>query len=298
MFSRRHPYLYFLLTLSSIASISFIVISLIVLIGVKSTARLDILDAKDKVGVVEIKGFIGDPIETIKDIKEYREDSTIKAIVLRIDSPGGGVGASQEIYREVQRTLSEKTVVASLGAVAASGGYYVAAGAKGIIANSGTLTGSIGVVMGFTDIQELLQKIGVTPFVIKSGEFKDMGSPLRTMTNSEKNILQNFSDQVHKQFIAAIAEGRGLEYEKVAAIADGRLISGENAQQLGLVDRLGNIEDAIEWAGQLGGISGKPTVVYSTDKRTTFIRRITETAVQEIIKSLSALRLFVGYVMQ
>lgn len=297
MFSRRHPYLYFLLTFSSIVSISFIVISLIVLIGVKSATRTDILDAKEKVGVVELKGFIGDPLEIINDIREYRVDSTVKAIVLRIDSPGGGVGASQEIFREVQRTLSEKTVVASLGAVAASGGYYVAAAAKGIVANPGTLTGSIGVVMGFTDIQELLQKIGVTPVVIKSGEFKDIGSPLRTMTNPEKAILQNFSDQVHKQFITAIAEGRGLEYEKVASIADGRLISGENALQLGLVDRLGNIEDAIEWAGQLGGISGKPAVVYSKDKKSTFIKRLTEASVQEITKSLSALRLFAGYVM-
>ncbi len=252
MFSRRHPYLLFLLIFSSIVAVSAIVISLVVLTGIKYSTQNDISDAGEKVGVIEVKGLIADPHDVIQDIRKYREDNSIKAIVLRIDSPGGGVGPSQEIFREVQKTLQDKIVVASLGSVAASGGYYIAAAASGIVANPGTLTGSIGVIMGFTDFQGLLQKIGITPVVIKSGQYKDIGSPVRSMTDPEKIILQTFSDQVHRQFITAIAEGRHLEYEKVASVADGRIMSGENALELKLVDRLGNLEDAIEWAGQTG----------------------------------------------
>jgi protease IV len=297
MFSRRHPFLHFILIFSTIASISAILISLIVLAGIRYSVQDEISNAEEKVGVIEVKGFIADPHDTIQDIRRYREDKSIKAIVLRIDSPGGGVGPSQEISREVQRTLPDKKVVASLGTVAASGGYYVASAASGIIANPGTLTGSIGVIMGFTDIQGLLEKIGVTPIVIKSGQYKDIGSPARSMTESEKTILQTFSDQVHRQFISAVAEGRHLEYEKVASVADGRIISGENALELGLVDRLGNLEDAIEWAGQLGGITGKISAVYTRDKKHTFIKRLAESSLHEILSQLSNYHLFAGYLL-
>ena len=297
MFSRRHPYLLFLLIFSSIVAVSAITISLVVLTGIKYSTQNDISDAGEKVGVIEVKGFIADPHDVIQDIRKYREDNSIKAIVLRIDSPGGGVGPSQEIFREVQRTLQDKIVVASLGSVAASGGYYIAAAASGIVANPGTLTGSIGVIMGFTDFQGLLQKIGITPVVIKSGQYKDIGSPVRSMTDPEKIILQSFSDQVHRQFITAIAEGRHLEYEKVASVADGRIMSGENALELKLVDRLGNLEDAVEWAGRLGGITDKVSAVYTRDKKHTFIRRLAESSLHEILSQLSAYHLFAGYVL-
>jgi protease IV len=297
MFSRRHPYLHFLLIFTSIVSVSAIGISLIVLAGIKLSTQNEISDAEEKVGVIEVKGYIGDSHDTIQDIRRYREDSSVKAIVLRIDSPGGGVGPSQEIYREVQRTLQDKKVIASLGAVAASGGYYIAAAASDIVANPGTITGSIGVIMGFADIQGLLQKIGITPVVVKSGQYKDIGSPVRTMTDAEKTVLQTFSDQVHRQFITAIAEGRHLEYENVASIADGRILSGENAHELGLVDRLGNLEDAIAWAGQMGGITGKVSAVYAKDKKHTFIKRLAEFSLHEILSQLSAYHLFAGYVL-
>jgi protease-4 len=287
-----------MLFFSSIVSVSAIVISLIVVMGIKYSTQDDISDAEEKVGVVEVKGYIADPQDTIQDIRRYREDKSIKAIVLRIDSPGGGVGPSQEISREVQRTLlQDKKVIASLGAVAASGGYYIASAASGIVANPGTITGSIGVIMGFTDIQGLLQKIGVTPVVVKSGEYKDIGSPVRTMTDAERTLLQTFSDQVHRQFITAIAEGRHIEYEKVASVADGRILTGENAHELGLVDRLGNLEDAIAWAGEMGGITGKVSAVYAKDKKHTFIKRLAESSLHEIMSQLSAYRLFAGYVL-
>jgi protease-4 len=151
--------------------------------------------------------------------------------------------------------------------------------------------------MGFTDIQGLLQKIGVTPVVVKSGEYKDIGSPVRTMTDAERTLLQTFSDQVHRQFITAIAEGRHLEYEKVASVADGRILTGENAHELGLVDRLGNLEDAIAWAGEMGGITGKVSAVYAKDKKYTFIKRLAESSLHEIMSQLSAYRLFAGYVL-
>jgi protease-4 len=287
-----------MLFFSSIVSVSAIVISLIIVMGIKYSTQDDISDAEEKVGVVEVKGYIADPQDTIQDIRRYREDKSIKAIVLRIDSPGGGVGPSQEISREVQRTLlQDKKVIASLGAVAASGGYYIASAASGIVANPGTITGSIGVIMGFTDIQGLLQKIGVTPVVVKSGEYKDIGSPVRTMTDAERTLLQTFSDQVHRQFITAIAEGRHIEYEKVASVADGRILTGENAHELGLVDRLGNLEDAIAWAGEMGGITGKVSAVYAKDKKHTFIKRLAESSLHEIMSQLSAYRLFAGYVL-
>jgi len=299
MFSRKHPYLHFLLIFSSIVSVTSIVISLIVMVGLKFSNQnsMDISNSDEKVGVIEVKGLISDPQETIQDIRRYREDKSIKAIVLRIDSPGGGVGPSQEITRELTKTIQFKKVIASLGAVAASGGYYIASASSGIIANPGTITGSIGVIMGYTDIQGLLQKIGITPVVIKSGLYKDIGSPVRSMTDAEKNILQTFSDQVHRQFITAIAEGRHIEYEKVASIADGRVMSGESAVELGLVDRLGNLEDAIEWAGQLGGITGKVSAVYTKDKKRTFIRRLAESSLHEILSFLSSNHLLAGYVL-
>ena len=297
MFSRRHPYLHFLLIFSTIVSVSAIIISLIVLVGIKYATQNDISDAEEKVGVIEVKGYIGDPQETLQDIRRYREDNSIKSIVLRIDSPGGGVGSSQEIFREVQRTLQDKNVVASLGAVAASGGYYIAAAASGIVANPGTITGSIGVILGFTDIQRLLQKIGITPVVVKSGQYKDTGSPVRSMTDDERILLQGFSDQVHRQFITAIATNRHLEYDKVAAVADGRILSGENAHELGLVDRLGNLEDAIAWAGEMGGITGKVSAVYAKDRKLTFIKRLAESSLHEVTSQLSAYHLFAGYVL-
>lgn len=287
-----------MLFFSSIISVSAIVISLIIVMGIKYSTQDDISDAEEKVGVIEVKGYIADPQETIQDIRRYREDKSIKAIVLRIDSPGGGVGPSQEISREVQRTLlQDKKVIASLGAVAASGGYYIASAASGIVANPGTITGSIGVIMGFTDIQGLLQKIGITPVVVKSGEYKDIGSPVRTMTDAERTLLQTFSDQVHRQFITAIAEGRHIEHEKVASVADGRILTGENAHELGLVDRLGNLEDAIAWAGEMGGITGKVSAVYAKDKKYTFIKRLAESSLHEIMSHLSAYRLFAVYVL-
>jgi protease-4 len=185
---------------------------------------------------------------------------------LRINSPGGGVGPSQEIHREVLKARERKKVIASIGSVGASGGYYVACASDLIIVNPGTITGSIGVVMEFSNVEELLKKIGLRSYVIKSGRHKDIGSPLREMTSEEKSILQGVIDSVHSQFIRAVAEGRNMEERKVREIADGRIFSGEQAKELGLVDRLGGLQDAIEIAAEMVGIKGKPTVIYPKKK--------------------------------
>ena len=193
---------------------------------------------------------------------DYAEDASIKAIVLRIDSPGGGVVASQEIFNAVKNAKKEgKKVVASMGSVAASGGYYVAAAADRIVANPGTLTGSIGVKMEFASVEKLLEKIGVKGMVVKAGEYKDIGSPFRDMTEQEQKLLQGVIDDVHSQFIEAVAEGRGLPSTDVKAIADGRIFTGRQALALKLVDEMGDLADSIRVAGRLAGIKGKPNVV-------------------------------------
>jgi protease-4 len=220
----------------------------------------------DRIAVVEIKGVIADSTSIIEEIHQYLEDTGVKAIVLRIDSPGGGVGPSQEIYQEVKRARKKKKVIASMGSVAASGGYYVACASDLIVANPGTITGSIGVVMEFTNLEELLKKIGIRGVVLKAGEHKDIGSPLREMTPQDKKIMQEVIDNVHQQFIQAVAESRKMEREKVMGVADGRIFTGEQAQKLGLVDRMGNLQDAIEIAAQMGGIVGKPSVIYPRRK--------------------------------
>lgn len=216
----------------------------------------------DKIAVVEIRGVIAQSSGIIEEIHQYLEDDSVKAIVLRIDSPGGGVGPSQEIHREVLKAREKKKIVTSMGSVAASGGYYVACASDLIVANPGTITGSIGVLMEFTNIEELFKKIGIKGVVLKSGEHKDIGSPFREMTPEEKRIIQEVIDNVHQQFIKAVAEGRKLEQSKVAQIADGRILTGEQAKQLGLVDQIGNLDDAIDATAKLVGIEGKPNVVY------------------------------------
>ena len=220
----------------------------------------------DKIAVVEIQGVITQSSAAIEEIHQYLEDGGVKAIVLRIDSPGGGVGPSQEIHREVLKAKQQKKVVVSMGSVAASGGYYIACASDLIVANPGTITGSIGVVMEFTNLEELLKKIGVKGVVIKSGEYKDIGSPFREMTVDERKIMQNVIDNVNQQFIQAVAEGRKLDRNKVAGIADGRIFTGEQAQRLGLIDRIGNLQDAIDITARMVGIEGKPTILYPRQK--------------------------------
>jgi protease-4 len=180
--------------------------------------------------------------------------------VIRIDSPGGGVAPSQELYEEVVRLREVKPVIASLGNIAASGGYYVAAATSLIVAAPGTLTGSIGVIMDFRQLQGLAEKIGITDQVVKSGPYKDIGHPLRPMTDNERKLLQGMVDDVFQQFVDAVATGRHLDPARVRALADGRLYSGSQAKEAGLVDELGGLNTAVRLAWERGGQTGEPRV--------------------------------------
>jgi len=272
MFSRRHPYLFFLIFMGAFSVAALALITIMATVLGSSESRY----TGEKVGVVEINGPIVDSRKILRNIRTFRESEAIKAILIRIDSPGGGVGPSQEIYREIQKTTERKKVIISMGAVAASGGYYVAAGADGIVANPGTITGSIGVIMGYTNFEELMQKIGLSAVVIKSGAYKDTGSPTRPMSDDEKELLQEVARQIHGQFVEAIGKGRGMDVKQVEAIADGRIFTGQKALELGLVDRLGNFEDAVAWAGELGGIEGKVETVYPEKEKPSIMDYVLE----------------------
>ena len=249
----------------AIGLLLFVFFSALFLIG-RVSLRSSPLPFGDKIAVVEVKGVITQSSEVIAEIHQYLEDDGVRAIVLRVDSPGGGVGPSQEIYREIVKAKRKKKIIASMGAVAASGGYYVACASDRIVANPGTITGSIGVIMQFSNFEDLLKKIGIKGVVIKSGEHKDIGSPFREMTPEEKKIMQDTLDNVHQQFIRAVAEGRKLDPAKVIPIADGRIMTGEQAKQFGLVDKLGNLQDAVDEASKLVGIEGRPQVIYPKRK--------------------------------
>lgn len=221
----------------------------------------------NKIGVIPIDGPIVESQPITSQLIKFRKDKKIKAIVLRINSPGGAVGPTQEIYREIRKTVAQKKVVASLGAVAASGGYYIASAADRVVANPGTITGSIGVIMEFLRLDELMDKIGVKFEVLKSGEFKDIGSPHRPLTTRDREIIDSLIADIQGQFVAAVATGRGLPLEKVKEIADGRVFSGARAKELDLVDDLGNFEDAVNAAKSLVGIKGDVTLVYPRKNR-------------------------------
>ena len=217
---------------------------------------------EEKIGVVSITGTISSSKKISSELVKFAKDDSISAIILRINSPGGGVGASQEIYREVQKITPQKPVVVSMGSVAASGGYYVAAPATKIVSNPGTITGSIGVFIQFVRLEELLNKIGVDLEIVKSGEFKDMGSPDRKLTQRDRDILDALIKDLQGQFVSAVASGRNLSVEKVQEFADGRIFSGARAKDLGLVDYMGNFQDAVEITKKIVGIKGDVALVY------------------------------------
>jgi protease-4 len=217
----------------------------------------------DSIGVVQVEGTINDSRDIIDSLKQFGDSSGIKAIVLRVDSPGGAVAPTQEIYEEIEKLKKKKPVIASFGGMAASGGYYIGSACDEIVANPGTLTGSIGVIMQLGNIEELLKKVGVQGYSVKSGANKDIGSPLKPLTPEGKAILQGLVDNVHAQFVRAVAKGRRLTEDKVKSLADGRVYSGEQAKGLGLVDVLGNMDDAVELAAKRVGMKAKPQVVYS-----------------------------------
>ncbi len=273
---RTNPFLIVLATIGGLTILSVFVLFTFVYFTARSFVPISPVGGKDKVGIIDVKGVITDSEKVVKEIREFEQDSQVKALVLRIDSPGGAVGASQEIYEEIQRADKKKPVVASLASVAASGGYYASLGARYIISNPGTVTGSIGVIMRIPNIQKLMEKLGIKTTVIKSGRLKDLGSMTRQLTPEEEAVLKGVMDDVHSQFIEAVAMSRKLPEDKVRQLADGRIFSGRQAMELGLVDQLGNFSDAVEKAGKLAGIKGEPTLVYPRKNRLNMMRELLE----------------------
>lgn len=225
----------------------------------------------EKVAVVEINDVIIASEKTVDEIKKYRDDKSIKAIILRINSPGGGVAASQEIYEAVKRTRDAgKIVVVSMGSIAASGGYYISCGSNLIVANPGTITGSIGVIAQFMSIKDLADKLGIKENVIKSGELKDAGSPFRDMNDKDEAYFQDIVDNTFSQFLDVVSKERKLNIDTLKQYANGRVFTGLQAQKIGLVDSLGTFEDAVRITSRLAGIDGEPRIVREKKKFSLF----------------------------
>ena len=242
------------------------VVSAAVIIGIMiGVSLLSVSGTGNAIGVVEIEGLITTTAYTVEDIKAFAEDPHIRAILIRVDSPGGSVSVSQEIYEQVKNAAARKKVIVSMGAVAASGGYYVALPADVIVANPGTLTGSIGVIMEFPVVEELLAKIGIDFEVVKSRDHKDMGSPYRTITEPERALLSGVVMDVYEQFVDVVCRDRDIPRDSILKIADGRIFTGRQAKQLGLIDTLGGFEDAVRIAGDLIDTE-HPHLVYAPER--------------------------------
>ena len=284
---KKNPVLVVLATAAILGAVFFVLLFLAYsLTGSRPSTKLSVV-GQDRVALVKLEGVLLSSEHIVEELNDYADDSSIKAIVIRVDSPGGGVVPSQEIYNAVKHARQEgKKVVVSMGSVAASGGYYVAAAADLIVANPGTMTGSIGVKMEFANIEKLLEKIGVKGMVVKSGEYKDVGSPFREMTEKERSLLQGVIDDVQTQFVMAVVEGRNLPEAEVRAIADGRIFTGQQALALELVDQMGDLEHSIRAAANLAGIKGKPFVV-KKDKKMPFFDYLKEETASWIAETVA-----------
>jgi len=260
---KKHPILFIFLSLSAISLFIFIA-AYAVTVGLGNFP----LSVGEKIAVVKIEGVILDSKDIIEELREHRENKSVKAILLRIDSPGGAVAPSQEIYSEVLKIRDEgkKKIVTSMGSVAASGGYYIASASDKIVANPGSVTGSIGVILELANVSGLMKKVGVESVVIKSGKFKDVGSLFRTMMPEERELLQGVIDDTYDQFVEAVSAGRGINKEDLIPIADGRVFTGRQAKKLGLVDELGSMQDAVKITADLAGIKGEPDLIEKKKK--------------------------------
>jgi len=260
---KKHPILFIFLSLSVISLFIFIA-AYVITVGLGNFP----ISVGEKIAVVKIEGVILDSKDIIEELREHRENKSVKAIMLRIDSPGGAVAPSQEIYTEVLNIRDEgkKKIVTSMGSVAASGGYYIASASDRIVANPGSVTGSIGVILELANVSGLMKKVGVESVVIKSGKFKDVGSLFRTMTPEERELLQGVIDDTYDQFVDAVAAGRGINKEDLLPIADGRVFTGRQAKKLGLVDDLGSMQDAIKITADIAGIKGEPDIIQKKKK--------------------------------
>jgi len=271
---KKRPFLLATLTVGGI----FIFFVLVVFAAGLVKSGKVVVSVGDKVGVLEVEGAIVDARLLVEQIIEFKDRSNIKAVVLRINSPGGGVGPSQEMYEELKLLAETKPLIISMGSVAASGGYYIAVAGERIFANPGTITGSIGVIMSFPNYQELMGKIGVSAEVVKSGRFKDIGSPTREFMDADRALLQEMIDDVHLQFVEAISLEREMSLETLEPLVDGRIFTGRQALKVGLIDELGTFNNAVAYAAKIAGIDADSDLVYPEPEKIDFIDRYLQSA--------------------
>jgi len=270
-FSQKHPFIF---------GFFLILMAMVLLFGtmaffylVKDKIKFPFL-AQKKIGIVYIQGTIVDSKDIINWIKELKKDKEIVGVLLRINSPGGVVAPSQEIYEAVRELDKVKPVVVSMGSIAASGAYYISCGAREIVANPGTITGSIGVIAKLTSVKKLLDKIGIEDESIASGKFKEAGSPFKKLSPEQKKYLQDMVNDLHNQFIRAVAQGRHMKLSQVEAIADGKAYTGKQAKKLGLVDILGNMDKALEILKRMCNIKGEVELLEGPEKKKTLLQKI------------------------
>lgn len=252
----------------------------------ESAGLTEVFEAGNKIGVVPLEGTIMSSDAVLKQLRKFRKKSSVKAIVIRINSPGGAVAPAQEIYREIEKVKKKKPVVASMETVGASAAYYVASNANTIVCSQGTITGSIGVIMMLPQIQKIIEKIGVDVNVIKAGKYKDIGSAVRPLTEDERKILETFATEIHEQFISHVVAGRKgkIDRDRLVPIADGRFFTGEKAKEFGLVDEIGNFYDAVRIAGKLGGIKGEAELMYPKKKWDSYLDLFMESCANAVVK--------------
>jgi len=251
-------------------------VSILAIFSIVGQSNLAFSGFGDKVAIVDLSGEIASSTEFIRQLKKYDKDQSVKAIVLHIDSPGGAVAPSQEMYEEILKVRQNgKIVVASFGSVAASGGYYVGCAADKVVANPGTLTGSIGVILSFPTAQKLMEKIGLNWETVKSGELKDVGSFSRPMTTEDERMLKAVIDDTYEQFVEAVAKGRNRDKEEIYPFADGSIFTGRQAYNIGLVDTLGSFEDAVSIAGEMAGLGPDPDIVREKRREPSFVDYLT-----------------------
>jgi protease IV len=282
MARKKHP----ILIVLGILCAAIVVLGIVMSVILSLTGPSQGLSFGERIGVIAIEGMIVNPEPVLKQLADFRKDGRIKAIIVRVNSPGGAVGPSQEIYREIRKTIKTKKVIASMGALAASGGYYIAAGADKIVANPGTISGSIGAIMEFVQLEELLGKLGIGLEVVKSGEFKDIGSPHRKMSPQDRELVEGLTREIQSQFVEAVAQGRNLPVEKVREIADGRILSGARCKELGLVDSLGNFLDAVDLAKEMAGIEGEVTLVHAKKTRSILLDLLFDDGTESLARTI------------
>uniref|UniRef100_A0A7C4ARA6 Signal peptide peptidase SppA n=1 Tax=Desulfomonile tiedjei TaxID=2358 RepID=A0A7C4ARA6_9BACT len=246
----------------------------------------------NKIGVVTVEGELTSADETLKELRKFQRRGSVKAVVLRINSPGGAVAPAQEIYREVIKTRKKKPVVASMQTMGTSAAYYIASSADKIVCSAGTITGSIGVIMMLADLEKIMDRVGLNVKIIKAGKYKDIGSMFRPLTDDERNILQDFAAEIHEQFIHDVAKARKgkIEEKQLRSIADGRFFTGEKAKEMGLVDTIGNFYDAVKIASELGGVKGEPELIYPKKKWENYLDLLMESSANAFGKVFNAAR--------